>query len=179
MIRINLLPTKRRKKPRPLPKFLIFTALSTVLIVIVTFYVFIFLKKQVSDLEAQKKANVEKLAELNEKIKEVRNYEELNRIFTERNDIVEQLRKYQSQPVRVLDELANSLTDGVWFTALMVSDNKIEIEGIGFTNSEIVRFVESLKASERFSDIYLHETKQTIKEKIEVYTFKISLGIKA
>jgi hypothetical protein len=56
--------------------------------------------------------------------------------------------------------------------------NNISMDGYGFTNSEIVVYVENLKASPLFTEVYLQESKSMEKEKISGYMFKLTCKTK-
>jgi type IV pilus assembly protein PilN len=179
MIRINLIPVKRKKKPRPIPKFIFVLIVVMAASVVGTLLFYINRKTVISSLTAQKALNANKMAELEDKIKEVRNFESLNKLFTERKNIIEELKRNQSLPVRVLDDLSSRLSDGVWFTALDIRAGEISLGGMAFTNSDVVKLVQSLKDSPIFTDVYLQETIQTKSDKVEVYSFKMTMKIKA
>ncbi|MDP2166795.1 MAG: PilN domain-containing protein [Thermodesulfovibrionales bacterium] len=179
MIRINLLPTKRKvkKKPKPVPNFVIVGVLLLTASVVASVYTRYFLNAKIEALETKKAENAKKIAELNEKIKEVKDFEARNKLFTDRKNIIEDLRKNQSLPVKILDEMSMRLTEGVWLISISITGNNINIDGVGFSNSEIVSFVQNLKASALFKEAYLHETRQAAIEGIEVYTFKITMQV--
>jgi len=179
MIRINLLPLrKKKKKPKPVPGFIVAAMLLLVLAVIFTFFLNYLMKDRIDSLAQQKKSNEAKIAKLQEKIKEVKSFEDLNKKFTDRKQIIEELRKNQSRPVKTLDELSKRLTDGIWLQDLVISSSGIELKGVGFTNEDVVTFVQNLKASELLTDVYLHETVQAETEGVPVYKFKITMGMK-
>lgn len=181
MIRINLLPYKRkvRKKPKPVPTYLIVGVLLLVVSSVASAYALYYLKSKIKTLESTKADNKKKIDALNEKIKEVKDFEALNKVFTDRKNIIETLRKAQIMPVRILDEMSKRLTEGVWLNTMSISAGNITIDGVGFSNPEIVAFVQSLKSSPIFKEIYLHETRQSNTEGIEIYLFKITLQVSA
>jgi len=178
MIKVNLLPVKRKKKPKPIPAFIITTAIITgITLGVMLFLVFLFNAR----LSAKKnifQANEQKIAELKQKIKEVENFEKLNKTIQEKNIIIEQLRSNQSIPVKLLDEISKLLPKGVWLNAMTVSGENIDIDGCAFDNSEIVSYVENLKNSQMLSEVYLQESKSTTIEKIPLYTFKLTFKVK-
>lgn len=178
MIKVNLIPTKRKKKPTPVPAFLIASVLLLVFALVGVVSYSYFLDLKVKDLEAQKAANARKLAELNDKIKEVKGFEQLNRKYQQRKEIIEKLTKNQSVPVKILDEMSRRLTDGVWLNSMSISGEKISIDGFGFTNSDIVSYVQNLKESKLFQDVVLLETREAGKGEVELYSFKINLQAK-
>lgn len=178
MIRVNLLPTKRRKKPKAVPTFLIYIALVTTVIIIASGYVFWYLNSQLTSLKQQKKANETQIAELKNKIKEVENFEAQKKTLEQRKNIIEQLRKNQSLPVRILIEMSNVLPNGVWLQNMAVAGENINISGSGFTNEDVVNYVDNLKKSKLFTDIYLQGSTKSEVGKIIMYQFSITCKAK-
>jgi type IV pilus assembly protein PilN len=54
----------------------------------------------------------------------------------------------------------------------------INLSGEAFTNEDVVKFVENLKASAFFTDVYLLETSQKTKEGYEIYDYKLQFKYK-
>jgi type IV pilus assembly protein PilN len=179
MIKVNLLPVKRKKKAKPIPSFLIMTALVTIGACLVLAYLTFFFSSRLSAKKDQFAKNEMKIAELKEKIKAVEDYEQRNKVFKERNDIIEQLSKNKSVPVKILDEISTLLPNGVWIQAMSVSGGNINMEGYGFSNTDIVSYVDNIKNSGMFADVYLQESKSTEVEKIPLYAFKLTFKLKA
>ncbi len=178
MIRINLLPVKRKRKPKPLPSFVITTTFITLFAVIVIGYFYLFLNSKVSDLKDKKATDEKRLAELKQKIKDVENYEKDNKAYAAKKDIIEDLRKKQNVPLRLLDEVSAAIPNGVWLTALTEAGDNINLEGYGFTNDDIVSYVDNLKGSKYLSDVNLTESHQAAVGDIVVYQFRISMKVK-
>jgi type IV pilus assembly protein PilN len=179
MIKVNLLPVKRKKKAKPLPAFLIASVLVTVVIGILAAYSAFYYSSLLSEKKTQFAANERKIAELKEQIKAVDDFEARNKMFKERSDVIEQLGKNKALPARVLGEIGSLVPKGIWLQNLAVAGStNLSIAGYGFTNSEIVAFVDNLKASPLFTDVYLQESKSGEKEKISVYLFKLTCKIK-
>jgi type IV pilus assembly protein PilN len=178
MIKVNLLPVKRKKKPKPLPSFVITAAMVTGAVVIVIIGLVLFFNSRLSSKRAQYKANESKIMELRAKIKEVENFEKLNKTIQERNSIIEQLRKNQSTPVKLLDELSVLLPNGVWLNAMTVSEGSVNIDGYAFANSDIVSYVDNMKNSAVFADVFLQESKSVTVENTPLYMFKLTFKMK-
>ena len=62
---------------------------------------------------------------------------------------------------------------GVNLESVSESDGQISIEGSGFTNHDIVRFVENLKACPYCFDVFLLETSQAAEGGIDIYKYKL------
>ncbi|MDA8087288.1 MAG: PilN domain-containing protein [Nitrospiraceae bacterium] len=201
MIRINLLQHKRRKKGKKVPSFITAGLGLLLLAIIVTFYFDYSMKGRLSSLAQQKAGNDNKIAMLQSKIAEVQNFEKLNTKFKERKQIIEQLRQNQALPVKILDEISTRLTDGVWLNSLNISpapalpakvqrgpktaqpaggaiSDNIQMSGFGYTNDDIVQFVQTLKASSLFTDVYLIGTSKTSISGVEAYSFSLTMKVK-
>ncbi|VAX30606.1 hypothetical protein MNBD_NITROSPIRAE02-626 [hydrothermal vent metagenome] len=184
MIRINLLPVKRKKKPKPVPGFIIATVIATVIVLVGVLFTYVNIKEEVKSLQAKKTSNEQKLQDLKKKLKALENYETLVKAVERKKGVILQLRKNQGVPVRLMDELSKNLPNGIWLKELKVKGNLVDIEGYAFTNSDVVKYVNRLKKSSLFSSVYLAESKRKeiseggSKEKIPVYNFKIKLGIR-
>ncbi|MFN3395288.1 MAG: PilN domain-containing protein [Thermodesulfovibrionales bacterium] len=177
MIRINLLPVKRKKKPKPLPSFVVTATFITLLVIFVLGYLFYYYNSRLVEARSRFETNKQKIEELKKRIKEVDDFEKLNKTIEERNQIIEQLRKSQNMPVVMLDELSKALPKGVWLHSLIFSGNSLSLDGYGFTNSDVVAYVDNLKSSKVFTEISLQESKQVEIEKIPLYQFKITMKV--
>lgn len=180
MIKVNLLPVKRKKKAKPVPTFLVVGILLTLICGIVMAYLAFFFNSRLADRQAQFKSNEKKIAELKQQIKEVEDFERRNKIFQDRNAIIEQLSKNKSLPVKILDEMSTVLPMGIWLTGMNVgAKNDVNITGYGFTNDEIVTYVNNLKNSSLFEEVYLQESKSAEQQKVPLYLFRITFNVKA
>jgi type IV pilus assembly protein PilN len=178
MIKVNLLPVKRRKKPKPIPAFVVTMIVVTISVGIIMAYLVFFFNSRLEAKKVQYKDNEKKIAEIKEKIKAVENFEQVNKLFQQRTSIIEQLRKNQSIPVKLLDEISKLLPNGVWLQTMTMSGENITIDGYAFANSDVVSYVDNLKNSKIFTEIYLQESKSSTIEKIPVYMFKLTFKMK-
>jgi type IV pilus assembly protein PilN len=177
MIRINLLPVKRKRKAKPLPTLVVTAVLLAVFFAAVLVYCYFYFNSRLEATAAQFETNKQRVTELKKTIREVEDYEKLNKTFADRNALIEQLRKNQNIPVMILDEMSKSLPNGLWLQSLTVGSDVVSIEGYAFSNSDVVSYVDNLKNSKRFSEVYLQETKQAEVEKIPVYQFKLTFKV--
>lgn len=180
MIKINLMPVKKRRRPKvtvpkvPILPMMIVSALT----LIAVGYLWFSIENKISTLKADKVSKEKTLAELKIKIKEVENFEKDNKRYEEKTNIIEQLKKNQSGPVRLLDEISSGIPERVWLSSLNESGGTVNIEGLAFSNSDIVSFVTNLKGSKYLIDVGLIESKQAVQEKVPVYQFKLTFKIK-
>lgn len=178
MIRINLLPAKRKKKASEFPIHFIPGIFVTVAAVVLMIVYFFYLNNQISSIKADRTAKEQRLVEIKEKIKEVENYEKDNEVFRQKNNVIEELKAKQAAPLILLDEVSNMLPKGVWLTELTESGGTIRISGVAFTNPDLVNYVQNLKGSKYLTDVQLIESRQAKIEQSSVYNFSLSFKMK-
>lgn len=176
MIRINLLPSGK-KKAIVVPPVLIYGAIATVILIIVSIVLIFYLNRQISRLEEDMKVKEQKMVKLEATLKKVANYERDNEEFRKKSRIINQLKKNQILPLRLLDEVSGMLPEGVWLSTLTDNRGSISIEGYAFSNADLVGYVQNLKNSKYLKDIMLVESKQEVIEDIPVYNFKLTFRI--
>jgi len=176
MIRINLLPA-RRKKALALPPAIIYGIAALVVVIAAVIFGTFYLNKQVSAKQADIHTKEQKLKKLQAALEEIKNYERDNKDFREKNSIIEQLKKNQIVPLRLLDEVSEMLPKGVWLTALNDKGGIITIEGFAFTNSDLVTYVQNLKGSKYFTEVMLVESRQTELAEFSIYKFNLTLKV--
>lgn len=183
MIKINLLPKREIKKTGK--KFEIKLSgevikkltipLGLTLIILLAIFAYCELTK--SGLEKDIQAQKQILEGLKKKIEEVKKFEAMNKDIETKTKLIESLKKMQSAPVSLLSIVVKKLPDGVWVTGLQFDDT-VTVEGIGFSNLNIVQFVENLKATPELQDVYLVESQQTEIEKQSLYKFTVKFKLK-
>jgi type IV pilus assembly protein PilN len=176
MIKINLLPTQKAKKGKKKveiqSQLILASGVLSVLFLILG-YGWISLNEQVDNLTAEKTKLTTELGVLKTKVKEVENYEKDKKAVEEKIGIIEQLRKNQSIPVLLLDQISRSLPEKVWLVSLNEQNGMIDLEGRATTNNEIVDFINNLKKSTLFKDVQILESIQSTEGTISIYTFRL------
>jgi type IV pilus assembly protein PilN len=177
MIRINLLPTKK-KRALIIPPPVIYGAGALVVLIIVTVVLTLFINKKISTVKNQIFAQEQRLKSLQSRLEEVKNYERDNEEYRKKTQIIEQLKKNQIVPLRLLDEVSEKLPKGVWLSELVDSGGLISINGYAHTNYDLVTYVQNLKGSKYIEDVTLVESRQKDMESFSVYKFKLTFKMK-
>jgi type IV pilus assembly protein PilN len=119
------------------------------------------------------------MVDLKKKIDEVKKYEELNKVIQQKTTLIESLKKNQSAPTRLIDDISKLIPGEAWLTAVTFNNPQVVLEGVSFSNNEVVTFIDSLKRSPNFTDVFLEETKQGNIENLEVYHFKLNFKVRS
>ncbi|MFZ2198173.1 MAG: PilN domain-containing protein [Thermodesulfovibrionales bacterium] len=179
MIRVNLLPVKKRKKQKPLPTFMISMVFVTLIAGAILAYLVFFFSGRLAERQATVRNNETKIAELKQKIKDVEDFEKRNADFQKRKEIIEQLGKNKTLPVKILDEINKLLPPGVWLVSMDVAGDNVNLSCTAFTNTDVVNYVDNLKLSKLFADIYLQESVQAQASGYPIYNFRLTFKVKA
>jgi type IV pilus assembly protein PilN len=83
-------------------------------------------------------------------LQQVRQFEEHRVQLQQRVSLIEQLRKGQTGPVRMLDEISRSLPELLWLTELTQEDSDLTIKGRGSSLTSLSDFVGNLERSTSF-----------------------------
>jgi type IV pilus assembly protein PilN len=180
MIKINLLPTKKKppKKVIDLQQQVILAVLVLVLVLIALGYYWKTQKDRITMLENETAAAKKQIADQDNMLKEVKNVEEERKKVAEKIEIIEKLKKNQAGPVRLLDVVSTALPKGVDITSLTENNNSVNIDGEAFTNEELVRFIDNLKASPLLTGVMLLESNQSTQDAIEIYKYRLQFVYK-
>jgi type IV pilus assembly protein PilN len=156
MIRINLLATERRVTRSPGPSFQIAqkATLAGSLILLVTVLLIGWRYWSVTQEEERLARDIvaaqreeQRLAEI---IKQLEDFEVRGKQLHERVALIEDLRKGQSAPVHMLDQVSRSLPDMMWLTRMTQQGFDITVEGRCLSLTALSDFVANLEASRYF-----------------------------
>ena len=153
MIRINLLAqergrTKRRQAGTDAGQKI--TVASTLILVVAGLSVawwYRSIQQDAARVAEQITAAEQETARLRTIIAQVQQFDQRKAQLQQRVTLIEQLRKGQSGPVHMLDEVSRSLPEMVWLTELVQKDNELTIDGRCSALTSLSDFVNNLENS--------------------------------
>jgi type IV pilus assembly protein PilN len=157
MIRINLLAVERERTKRATRAAIpaaqrvtigaSFILLTTVLVIGWWFW---SLRKQSSDLDSSIASAEVETQQLRSVLAQVQKFETRKAQLQQRVTLIEQLRRGQSGPVHVLDEVSKSVPDRLWLTSMAQKDKEYTIDGRATSLTALSDFVANLEGSNWF-----------------------------
>lgn len=155
MIRINLLAGERKAAQRPAgfqAGQKITVACSAVLIVASLFVGWRYwaLQQESKRLDMGIVDARQETARLRTIIQQVQGFEQQKAQLQQRATLIEQLRRSQSGPVHMLDQISRALPPALWLTQLKQTDDSVVIEGRCTALTGLSDFVANLEASGYF-----------------------------
>jgi type IV pilus assembly protein PilN len=183
LIKINLLPVKRAAKKVKAPADEALMQIGIGVGIVLVFLVACGYRWQMlsDEVETQKQVKVSKIKELDDlkkKVLEVEDFEKKKRLLEDKNRIIEQLRKNQSGPVKLLDHLSQSLDPLKVWLVNVEGDSQVTVSGKALTNDDIVEFIKNLQRTAYFSTVSLDESVQGVDDGVTIYSFTIKMTVK-
>ena len=171
MIRINLLAVERERTTRRAgieigQKVTIGCSVILVAAVVGIGWRFWSLRQESNQLTQELAAADQELQRLAPVLERVREFDARRAELAQRVQLIEQLRRGQSGPVRMLDQVSAALPDGLWLSELRQETNQVVVQGRATSLTALSDFVANLELSGHFTppveiiDGQMEETQQ-------------------
>lgn len=166
MIKINLLAEKKPVKTKaPALKFDGFGGTQNLLlggILVLGFLVAgTWWWVRASELRSWKEKDVladKELVRLQEVRKKAELFKTQKELLERKINLITELKKKQSVPVHILDQISKNLPDFLWLESMTAAQNKIVISGRATTYTAVSNFYDNLSASGYFTEVVLGKT---------------------
>lgn len=155
MIRINLLAVDRERAKRRASfqlgqKVTIGCSLILLATVVLIGWWYWSLRRDSVKLDEEIAAAQRETTRLRSVLEQVRQFEARRAQLQQRVALIEQLRKGQSGPVHMLDEISRSLPDRLWLTAMKQEGTDVTIDGRAISLTALSDLVGNLESSKYF-----------------------------
>lgn len=156
MIRINLLATERRGAKAPAgfqirQKMLVIGSLLMVLTAVGLGWRYWALTQEQAQVVREIDNARREEARLQEILKQVQEFQNRRKTLEARVALIDELRKGQTAPVHMIDQVSRALPDMTWLTQLSQKDYTITIQGRCLTLTSLSDFIGNLEASKYFA----------------------------
>lgn len=182
MIKVNLLPDRRRSKRQPIRPLtgqrglLIGAALITLISLGLGSMV---LHQEYKGLLSEKKAKMATLAELKKESQEIEQLEGTYQTLLTRVRLLEHQSGRKFVPVRLMDSISQKLTPlSLWLLSLGFDGKKVQIDGRGLQNEDILTFVDALEQSSLWKNLIGIEMQKESYQRTSLYRFSLRFALR-
>ena len=176
-IRINLMPHRQMRRARAQRFFTALVVFSAVLsaVVVATGQLWIS-----SEQEKQQKRNAflrEEIAQLDKQITEISQLKQKTQGLLARKDVVESLQINRGESVRLFDELAKRVPEGLYIKNLKQAGDNYTIVGYAQSSARVSTFMRALEAATLFLEPSLVEVKavQVGNQRLNEFTLNVQI----
>jgi len=156
MIRINLLAAERRAAKAASAgfqagqKMMVIGSLILVLTAVGVGWRFWALGQQKSEVVRQIEVSKREEARLQEILKQVEEFQNRRKMLEARVALIDELRKGQTAPVHMIDQVSRALPDMTWLTSIQQSSYTLTLQGRCLTLTSLSDFISNLETSRYF-----------------------------
>ncbi len=176
MIRINLLPVRRRRAEESIRKEVSIFFLLLGLSLAVMAYFHVAHSRQIEQMTQQKKKLNEEIARYQARQKELKDLENKKKLLLQKLEIIDNLQTNRDLVVRVLEQLATTVpSDKMWFRKVAQQGNTLTLDGVARGNETIAQFMETLAKSPYIDPnrVVLQQSRQEIIEGYKLKAFQL------
>jgi type IV pilus assembly protein PilN len=156
MIRINLLAAERRTAKAASSgiqagqKMMVLGSLALVLTVLGVGWRYWAIGQEKAQVAREIDAAKREEARLQEILKQVQEFENRRKLLEARVALIDELRKGQSAPVHMVDQISKALPEMTWLTTMQQSGYTLTMQGRCLTLTSLSDFIGNLEASRYF-----------------------------
>lgn len=177
MIKINLLPVRISKKVEALKQELIYAAIAVVAVILLCLVLGVYQAATVSDAKARLAALEKEITALKADADRVDEIAKIREDLSAKLAVIAELKKSQSGPVHLLDELAEAAPEAVSLTQLTEVRGKLELKGIAQSNEVVSQLLTNMERSEWLDQVYLVGIDSVDKDGKKYKTFEITAQV--
>lgn len=174
MLKINLLPVREARRREDLRQIVTQALLVLILVAAGIGFAHSQITEQI-DLSNSRIHQMQRdIDQFKPQLEQVAKFRKQKAELEKKIDVIDELDRARTGPVRVLSELANRTPDRLWLTTLKTQGRSIMVEGESLDNDLVALFMRSLGESGFFTDVDLDNTKMGgVRGGLKLVSFKI------
>ena len=158
MIDINLLPVREARRKADVRQLGMQVLLAGILGGASIGFVHSHLVSRISETEERIHQMEADIKQFQPQLDQVAAFRKKKASLEKKIEVIEDLDRARTGPVRVMSELATHMPDRVWLTTLTTDGNSIKLKGEGMDNELVAVLMRALKESPYFSNVDLQGT---------------------
>ncbi|ANA40054.1 MULTISPECIES: PilN domain-containing protein [Geobacter] len=179
MVRINLLPVRTSKKKETARQQMAILLVSVLVVLGVGLGLFGYAQAKIKTAKSDISGAESELQRLKGKIGELENIKKLKDDVTKKLDVLAQLRKEKTGPVRRLATLSDATPEKLWLTKYSENGPNVSIGGIAVDEDLIAAFMRNLQQTDDYTNVELVVSEQTEVGGVKAKRFELTCAIKA
>lgn len=147
MPRINLLPWRQQQRKERKAKFFVALGGAAIAAAAVAGAGYLTFERMISRQEARNNVLRKEIVELDKQIEKINTLEREKARFIARMEIIERLQRSRPEIVHLFDELAKTVPDGAYLTAVTQNEKRLKIEGVAQSSTRVSTFMRRIDES--------------------------------
>lgn len=152
MARINLLPWREQLREERKKRFVAAWVTTILVAVGLTFIGDLYISNGISYQQGRNQYLQNEINLLNKRISEIKDLKAKKEELLERMEVIQNLQGNRPVIVRVFDQVARVVPEGVYFKELVLSGDRLTLVGVAESNNRISALMRNFNSSEWFAD---------------------------
>ena len=152
MAKINLLPWREQRREERKKQFIAMLAATVVASVAIIFMADLYISDSVNHQQKRNQYLQSKIDVMNKSITEIKDLRARKNQLLKRTEVIQGLQGNRPVIVRVFDEVAKVVPEGVYFKDLSIEGHQLMLVGVADSNSRISALMRNFNASDWFTD---------------------------
>jgi len=174
MPHINLLPWREDLRKRRQKEFGVVALVAMLLMGGVVFGVHLYFQQRIDHQERRNAFLNQQIANLDKKIKEIKDLEREKERLLARMNIIQKLQSSRPEIVHVMDTIVNTLPEGVFYSGITQKGLSFTLKGIAQSNARVSSLMRALEDSAWFENPNLVEIKASNQKISDTTSIKLS-----
>lgn len=174
--RINLLPWREMRRRQQDRQLLTIAVAAWLVMVVIVVNTWVYVGTLISVQEDRNKFLADEIAVVEREIKEIAELRKRREDLIARMNVIYQLQGDRTGMVRMFDELARKLPEGIYLIGLRTAADRIAVQGVAQSNARVSAFMRNLAGSDWFASPELEII--NVKEKAGERLSEFALNVK-
>ena len=179
MPEINLLPWREQRRDELRRQFLLLLGASAVIGLLVVGLFWLVMSAAIENQKSRNEYLQSEITRIEQQVKEIKDLKARKEKMLERMRIIQDLQGRRPIIVRVFDELARIIPDGVFFTELKRTGDRFDLRGVAESNNRVATLMRNINNSQWFKQPNLSEVTANPDYGEQANNFQLSFNMAA
>lgn len=173
MAHINLLPWRQELRKEKQKQFFMVSGLSVVLAAVIVLAAYMQMSRMISGQESRNNFIERHITEVEKQLKEIEDLEKEKDRLLARMKIIQELQSNRPEVVRMFDEVARIVPDGVYLKSLKQQARTITVDGQAQSNARVSSFMRNIEDAGSLKSPLLEVIETDAKSEERARNFKL------
>ena len=152
MARINLLPWRAALRKERKQRFIVLWCITVLVAGALVFMGDLYLTGGIDHQHSRNKYLQNQITQLDQRISEIKDLKIKKEQLLERMEVIQNLQGTRPVIVRIFDQVARIVPEGVYFKEVTLEENRLTLVGVAEANNRISALMRNFEESEWFSE---------------------------
>jgi type IV pilus assembly protein PilN len=152
MPQINLLPWRQELRKEQQRQFFTIMVMSLALMVLIILASHLQINRMISTQESRNTLLTSVIKGVDKQLTEIKNLESEKQRLLDRMKIIQQLQRDRPEVVRLFDDLARTVPNGIYLTQVKQQGKGLSINGLAQSNARVSSFMRNLDSSKSMAN---------------------------